>query len=316
MDLTGKRLAVIGGAGLIGSHLVDQLLREPVSEIVIFDNFVRGTRENLKNVIDNPKVKVVEGSITETALIREILTGIDGVFLLASLWLGECVDEPRNAWEVNVMGTWNVLEACYEMGVKRVVYSSSASVYGNAVITPMTEDHPLQNRTTYGATKIANEQMFRAIYEQKKIPYIGLRYMNVYGPRMDYQGAYVSVIMKALDRIFAGKPPIVFGDGTQMYDFIFVDDVARANILGMMADCSDEFFNIGSGIGTTVNELVELLLELTGSDLKIEYHPQAQSFVTHRLGSVDKAKSMLGFQAGTPLLDGLRKVIEWRRSRL
>ncbi len=315
MELTGKRLVVIGGAGLIGSHLVEQLLREPVSEIVIFDNFVRGTRENLKNVIDNPKIKVVEGSITDTGLTREILTGIDGVFLLASLWLGECVDDPRNAWEVNVMGTWNVLEACYEMGVKRIVYSSSASVYGNAVITPMTEDHPFQNRTTYGATKIANEQMFRAIYEQKKIPYIGLRYMNVYGPRMDYHGAYVSVIMKALDRIFAGKPPIVFGDGTQMYDFVFVEDVARANILGMKADCTDEFFNIGSGIGTTVNELVELLLELTGSDLKIEYHPQAQSFVTHRLGSVDKAKSMLSFQADTPLLDGLRRVIEWRRSR-
>lgn len=315
MELTGKRLAVIGGAGLIGSHLVDQLLREPVSEIVIFDNFVRGTRENLKNVIGNPKVKVIEGSITDSGLTREVLTGIDGVFLLASLWLGECVDDPRNAWEVNVMGTWNVLEACYEMGVKRIVYSSSASVYGNAVVTPMTEDHPLLNRTTYGATKIANEQMFRSIYEQKKIPFIGLRYMNVYGPRMDYQGAYVSVIMKALDRVFAGKPPVVFGDGTQMYDFIFVEDVARANILGMKADCTDEFFNIGSGIGTTVNELVELLLELTGSDLKIEYHPQAQSFVTHRLGSVDKARSMLGFQASTPLLDGLRRVVEWRRSR-
>lgn len=315
MELTGKRLAVIGGAGLIGSHLVDQLSSEPVSEIIVLDNFVRGTRENLKNVIGNPKVKIVEGSITDSGFIREILKGIDGVFLLASLWLGECVDDPRNAWEVNVMGTWNVLEACYEMGVKRVVYSSSASVYGNAVVTPMTEEHPLQNRTTYGATKIANEQMFRAIYEQKKISYIGLRYMNVYGPRMDYQGAYVSVIMKALDRIFAGKPPIVFGDGTQMYDFVFVEDVAQANILGMKADCVDEFFNIGSGIGTTVNELVELLLELAGSDLKIEYHPQAQSFVTHRLGSVDKAKTMLGFQADTPLLDGLRKVVEWRRSR-
>lgn len=316
MELTGSRLAVIGGAGLIGSHLLDQLVLEPVSEIVVFDNFVRGTRENLKNVIGNPKVRIVEGSITDPGLIREILKDVDGVFLLASLWLGECVDDPRSAWEVNVMGTWNVLQTCYEMGVKRVVYSSSASVYGNAVVTPMTEEHPLHNRNTYGATKIANEQMFRAIYEQKELSYIGLRYMNVYGPRMDYHGTYVSVIMKALDRIFAGSPPLVFGDGSQMYDFIYVEDVARANILGMKADCADEFFNVGSGIGTTINELVAILLELTGSDLKPEYLPTAQSFVTHRLGSVEKAKSMLGFQANTPLLEGLRKVIEWRRSRL
>lgn len=309
MELTESRLAVIGGAGLIGSHLLDKLVLEPVSEIIVFDNFVRGTRENLENVIGHPKVKIIEGSITDTTLVRKVLKGVNGVFLLASLWLGECVDAPRAAWEVNVMGTWNVLEACCDLGVKRIVYSSSASVYGNAVLTPMTEDHPLQNRTTYGATKIANEQMFRAMYEQKKIPYVGLRYMNVFGPRMDYQGAYVSVIMKALDRIFAGFPPVIYGDGSQMYDFVFVEDVARANILGMKAESVDEFFNIGSGVGTTINELVDLLLELTGSDLKPEYHSLAQSFVTHRIGSTEKAKSMLGFQAEMPLDEGDRKSV-------
>ena len=189
------------------------------------------------------------------------------MFQLASLWLGECVNDPRSAWEVNTLGTWNVVEACREAGVKRIVYSSSASVYGNAVVTPMTEDHPFNNRTTYGATKIANEQMLRAIYEQHKLPYIGMRYMNIYGPRMDYEGTYVSVIMKVLDRIFAGERPVVFGDGSQIYDFIHVADVARANILGMQADCADENFNIGMGLGTSINELVQLLLELTGSPL-------------------------------------------------
>jgi UDP-glucose 4-epimerase len=253
--------------------------------------------------------------MTDRAALKKLLESVDGVFLLASLWLGECVKEPRTAWEVNTLGTWNVIEAAREAGVKRVVYSSSASVYGNALVTPMTEEHAFNNRTTYGATKIANEQMFRAIYEQHKFPYVGYRYMNIYGPRMDYHGTYVSVIMKVLDRIFAGQRPQIYGDGSQTYDFVYVGDVARANVLGMKADCADEFFNIGCGVGTTINELVEHLLKLTNSTLTPEYLPQAQSFVTHRIGSTDKAKRLLGFEASTPLLDGLRRVVEWRKAQ-
>lgn len=315
MDLTNTRLMLIGGAGLVGSHIVDQLVDEPVSEIVVFDNFVRGTRENLAAASSSPKVRIVEGSMLDRDLLARELKGIDGVFLLASLWLGECVNDPRSAWEVNTLGTWNVVEACLAAGVERLVYSSSASVYGNAVVTPMTEEHPFNNRTTYGATKIANEQMLRAMYEQHKLPYIGLRYMNIYGPRMDYAGTYVSVIMKVLDRIFAGERPIVFGDGSQVYDFIHVRDAARANILGMKADCADELFNIGMGVGTSINELVQILLELTGSTLEIEYRPEAQSFVTHRIGSTEKAERLLGFRAQVPLREGLRSVVEWRLAR-
>ena len=313
MDLTDRRIVVIGGAGLIGSYIVDQLTLEPVKEILVFDNFVRGTRANLAQAITNPKVRVMEASIADRDAVRRGLDGADGVFLLASLWLGECVSEPRIAWEVNTMGTWNVVEACRDLGVKRVVYSSSASVYGNALSTPMTEGHSFNNRTTYGATKIACEQMFRAIHEQDRLPYIGLRYMNIYGPRMDYRGTYVSVIMKVLDRILAGQPPIIFGDGTQTYDFIYVEDAARANLLGMKAECIDEFFNVGSGVGTTINELVGILLELFGSDLKPEYRSQAQSFVTHRVGSTEKAQQLLGFTTTTSLAEGLRRVVEWRR---
>lgn len=312
MNLDGTRIMLIGGAGLVGSHIVDQLVDEPVSEIVVFDNFVRGTRENLAKAMTSSKVRVVDGSITDRDRLRRELDGIDGVFLLASLWLGECVNDPRSAWEVNTLGTWNVVEACLSAGIKRIVYSSSASVYGNALVTPMTEDHPFNNRTTYGATKIANEQMLRAIYDQHKLPYIGMRYMNIYGPRMDYEGTYVSVIMKVLDRIFAGQRPVVFGDGSQVYDFIHVHDVARANILGMRADCADENFNIGMGIGTSINELVGMLLELTESTLEIEYRPEAQSFVTHRIGSTEKAERLLGFRAGLPLREGLKSVVEWR----
>src|SRR5439155_16882799 len=181
---------------------------------VVLDNFVRGTRGNLELVRRHPKVRVVEGSMTERQTLERELAGVDGVFLLASLWLGECVSEPRSAWEVNTLGTWNVVEACLGARVRRIVYSSSASVYGNALVTPMTEDHPFNNRTTYGATKIANEQMLRAVFEQHRLPYVGHRYMNVYGPRMDYEGTYVSVIIKVLDRIFAGEAPVIFGDGS------------------------------------------------------------------------------------------------------
>jgi UDP-glucose 4-epimerase len=315
MNLAGSRVILIGGAGLVGSHIVDELVAEPVSEIVVFDNFVRGTRVNLAEAMKSPNVRVVEGSITDRDALRRMLDGIDGVFLLASLWLGECVNDPRAAWEINTLGTWNVIEACRAAGVKRIVFSSSASVYGNALITPMTEEHPFNNRTTYGATKIANEQMLRAMYEQHGLPYIGLRYMNIYGPRMDYQGTYVSVIMKVLDRIFAGQRPLVFGDGSQVYDFIHVRDAARANILGMQADCADEHFNVGMGVGTSINELVQLLLELTGSSLEIEYRAEAQSFVTHRIGSVDKAERLLDFRAAIPLREGLRSVVEWRMAQ-
>ena len=315
MELQGKRIILIGGAGLVGSHIVDQLVDEPVAEIVVFDNFLRGSRANLAAAMQSPKLRVIEGSMTDRAALRQAMAGMDGVFLLSSLWLGECVSDPRAAWETNTIGTWNVVEACLEAGVKRIVYSSSASVYGNALFTPMTEDHPFNNRTTYGATKIANEQMLRAIYEQHKLPYIGMRYMNIYGPRMDYHGTYVSVIMKVLDRIFAGERPVIFGDGTQVYDFIHVADIARANILGMKAECADENFNIGMGIGTTIRELVEILLQLTGSSLQPEFRREAQSFVTERIGSVDKAQRLLNFTATIPLREGLQSVVDWRMAQ-
>ena len=312
MQLNGTRIAVIGGAGFVGSHIVDQLLAEPVEQIIVYDNFVRGTRQNLEQAAQDSRVKVVDASITDNDRLRRELEGVDGVFLLAALWLGECVDDPRAAVNVNILGTYNVIEACRDLGIQRVVYSSSASVYGDALTTPMTEEHPFNNRTMYGATKIAGEQMFRAIYEQHKLPYIGYRYMNIYGPRMDYRGTYVSVIMRVLDRLAEGKAPIIFGDGSQSYDFVYVTDIARANILGMQADVTDEFFNIGKGVRTSINELVDAILELTGSSLTPEYKPQEKMFVQHRIGSTEKAERLLGFKAKVPLIDGLREVINWR----
>jgi len=313
MDIAGSRIMVIGGAGLLGSHITDQLTEENVSEIIVLDNFVRGTRNNLEQALQCPRVKVIEGDITNLAQLREAMEGIDYVFHLAALWLHQCVENPRDCLAVNVVGTYNVVETCQQMGVKKVIYSSSASVYGDAISIPMTEEHPFNNRTLYGASKIAGEQFFRAFNEMYGLNYVGHRYMNIYGSRMDYRGAYVSVIMKVLDRIDQGLPPIIFGDGSQSYDFVYVEDVAQANILSLKSNVSDEFFNIGMGVKTSINELVHILLEITGSDLQPEYRPQEQMFVTHRVGSTEKAERMFGFRARVPLEEGLRSVVEWRR---
>lgn len=312
-DLTDGKILVTGGAGFVGSHVVEHLLERPVKQIVVLDNFVRGTRENIAEASRDDRVQIVDGSVTDVDLLRALMDGCDYVLHLAALWLHECVHEPRKALDVNVSGTYNVAEAARDLGVRKVVYSSSASVYGDALAIPMTEEHPFNNRTMYGATKIAGEQFFRSFHEQNGLDWVGLRYMNIYGPRMDYLGTYVSVIMKVLDRIDAGEPPVIFGDGSQTYDFVHVDDVARANVLALETSATDELFNVGMGVKTTINELVALLLKITGSDLGVEYRPQEQMFVTHRVGSTEKAERLLGFRATVPLEEGLRSVVEWRR---
>jgi UDP-glucose 4-epimerase len=244
------------------------------------------------------------------------MESVDYVFHLAALWLLQCVDYPRAAFEVNIGGTFNVIEACVKNKVKKLIFSSSASVYGNALYVPMTEEHPFNNRTFYGATKIAGEQMCRAFNERYGLDYVGLRYMNVYGPRADYKSVYTMVIMKILDRIDEGKPPIIYGDGSQSYDFIYVKDAARANICALESERTDEFYNIGSGVRTTIKELCELLLELTDADLEIQYEPQGRTFVTHRVGSTEKAEKELGFRATVTLRDGLKELISWRKAKI
>jgi UDP-glucose 4-epimerase len=315
MDIRGKKLVVIGGAGLIGSHTIDALTREDVGEIVVYDNFVRGSSENLASALADDRVKTFEagGDICQTDILTAALTGADGVFHFAALWLLQCHEYPRAAFDVNIRGTFNVLEACIAAGVERLVYSSSASVYGDAVEEPMTEDHPFNFNNFYGATKVAGEAMARALHARYGLDYVGLRYMNVYGPRQDYHGAYIAVIMKMLDAIDRGEPVVLFGDGSQAYDFVYVGDCAEANVCAMKASATDRFYNVGTGIRTSLQELAELVLKVTGSDVGIRYEPAGLTFVKNRIGSPDRAADELGFRATVPLEDGLRSLIEWRR---
>lgn len=317
MNISGKRLLVIGGAGLIGSHTVDALTKEDVGEIIVYDNFVRGTTENLAVALKDPRVKIFDigGDVCQTDILDAAMKGLDGVFHLAALWLLQCHEFPRSAFDVNIRGTFNVLEACMRNNVKRLIYSSSASVYGDAVREPMDEDHPFNNKNFYGATKIAGEAMARAFYHRYGLPFVGLRYMNVYGPRQDYQGAYIAVIMKMLDAIDRGEGPTILGDGSEAFDFVAVEDCARANVHAMKAETVDRFYNVGTGTRTSLKELAELLIELTGCRRPINFAPRSQAtLVRNRIGCPRRASEEIGFRAQIRLKEGLRHLIEWRKA--
>src|SRR5579862_9998120 len=313
MELNGKKLVVIGGAGLIGSHTVDQLLKHDVKEILIYDNFARGRSENLADALRDTRVKIfdVGGDIMQTDILEAALAGADGVFHLAALWLLQCHEFPRSAFDVNIRGTFNVMEACVKSRIGRLVYSSSASVYGDAVEEPMTEDHPFNNRNFYGATKIAGEAMLRAFHYRYGLDFVGLRYMNVYGPRQDYRGAYIAVIMKMLDAIDQGKGPTILGDGSEAFDFIAVEDCGVANVCAMRAETVDRFYNVGTGRRTSLRTLAEMLLKLTGCKLPINYAPRSQAtLVRNRIGCPKRASAEIGFTASIDLEEGLRRLID------
>ncbi|WP_447968619.1 NAD-dependent epimerase/dehydratase family protein [Nitrospira sp. M1] len=319
MDLKGKKFLVIGGAGFIGSHLIDQLLKEDIGQVVIYDNFVRGSLENLDEALRDPRVKIHEvgGDVCQTDILGSAMKGIDGVFHLAALWLLQCHDYPRAAFDVNIRGTFNVLEACVKNNIARLAYSSSASVYGDAVEEPMTEDHPFNNKNFYGATKIAGEAMMRSFHYRYGLHTVGLRYMNVYGPRQDYLGAYIAVIMKMLDAIDKGQGPTILGDGTEAFDFIAVEDCARANICAMKSEVVDRFYNVGTGKRTSLKELAEMIVMLTDCKFSISYAPRSQAtLVRNRIGSPKRAKAEIGFSSEVDLEQGLRGLIDWRKKHM
>ncbi|MGA9267413.1 MAG: NAD-dependent epimerase/dehydratase family protein [Rhodomicrobium sp.] len=315
MNLAGQKFVVIGGGGLIGSHTAEALTREDVGEVLIYDNFVRGSRDNLRGALKDPRVKIydVGGDILQSDILEAALDGADGVFHFAALWLLQCHEFPRSAFDVNVRGAFNVMDACVKKNVKRLVYSSSASVYGDAVTEPMDEDHPFNNKNFYGATKICGEAMLRAYHHRYGLDYVGLRYMNVYGPRQDYRGAYIAVIMKMLDAIDQGKGPTVLGDGSEAFDFVAVEDCAAANVCAMKASTTDRFYNVGTGKRTSLSELASLLIEITGCRKPVNYAPRSQAtLVRNRIGCPKRAAAEIGFTAEIGLREGLEHVIQWR----
>ena len=315
LNLRNARILVTGGAGLIGSHIVDRLVNESPAEIVVLDNFVRGRRENLAQAMPSGKVTIVEGDIRDKQLVAEAMQGIDVVFHQAAIRITQCAEEPALAMDVLVNGTFIVLDAARQAGVRKVVAASSASVYGLADRFPTDEQHhPYNNRTLYGSAKAFNEGLLRSFNEMFGLEYVALRYFNVYGPRMDIYGAYTEVFIRWMENIEAGRPPMIFGDGTQTMDFIFADDIARANILAARAPVSDVVYNIASGSEFSLNECAELLLGVMKSNLKVEYgEARKVNGVTRRLASTWRAEQEIGFQAVVPFEVGLSRLVDWWR---
>ena len=314
--ISGKRMLVTGGAGTIGSTLVDRLVEREAEEIVVLDNFVRGRRQNLDWAVENGNVTVVDGDVRDRALVEELTAEMDLVFHQAAIRITQCAEEPRLALEVLVDGTFNVVDAAANAGVSRLVVASSASVYGLATEFPTTElQHPYANDTLYGAAKTFNEGLLRSYHAMSGLDYVALRYFNVYGPRMDVYGVYTEVLVRWMERIVEGKPPLIFGDGSQTMDFVCVPDIARANVLAAEADVTDAVFNIASGVETSLQELAETLLQVMGSDLSIEYGPErAVNGVTRRLADTSAARDALGFSAEIDLEQGLRELVDWWRA--
>jgi UDP-glucose 4-epimerase len=313
MNLSGSRILVTGGAGLIGSHIVDELVKEGAI-VRVFDSFVRGKMEHLDRARANGRVEVVEGDLRDREALRNAVRDIECVFHQAASWLRICQEDPRLSLDVNIVGTFNLLEACVDARVKKVVGASSSSVYGEGLYLPADENHPFNNDLFYGAAKIANEQHYRAFYKKYGLDFVAFRYLNVYGPRQPYEAAYMDVIMHFLNRIDAEQPPVVRGDGSATVDLVYVEDVARANVMAMKSGVTNEFFNVASGKETTLKDLAHLLIRLRGKDGKLE--PEFQmidsGMVTRRCGDPAKAREMLGFVATTPVEEGMRRVIGWR----
>jgi UDP-glucose 4-epimerase len=315
-SLRGSRALVTGGAGTIGSHLVDQLVEAGAAEIIVLDNFVRGRRANLAHALSSGSVRLVDGDIRDRRLLSQLTRGIDVVFHQAAIRITQCAEEPRLAVEVLVDGTFNVLEAAATAGVGKVVAASSASVYGLAESFPTSESHhPYANDTLYGAAKTFNEGLLRSFHAMNDLDYVALRYFNVYGPRMDVHGLYTEVLVRWMERISEGVPPVIFGDGSQTMDFVFVEDIARANILAATADVTDDVFNVASGVETSLAGLARELLGVMGSDLSVEFGPErAVNKVSRRLADTSQARDQLGFEARVDLREGLTRLVDWWRA--
>jgi UDP-glucose 4-epimerase len=314
MQIDGKSILVTGGCGLVGSTTIDLLLRDyNPGSVVILDNLTRGTLANVEDALRDSRVNLIRGDIRDVATVAAATAGMDAVIHMATLRVTACAAEPREALTVMCDGSFNVLEAAHAAGVRKVVTASSASLYGLADAFPTAETHhPYNNRTWYGATKVMLEGLLRSFNDMYGLPYVALRYFNVYGPRMDIHGTYTEVLIRWMEQVAAGQPPLILGDGSQTMDFVYVEDVARANILALQSDVQDDVFNIASGTETTLNELAADVLRVMGSDLTPVYGPERKvNPVPRRLADVRKAQRVLGFRAQVGLDEGLPRLVRW-----
>ncbi len=311
--MRNQRVLITGGAGLVGSHIADLVALEKPREIIILDNFVRGRRDNLSTAIAGGSVNIIEGDIRDRALLAKTFEGVDIVFHQAAIRITQCAEDPRLAFDVLAEGTFNVLEAAVKAGVSKVVAASSASVLGLAESFPTTEaHHPYNNRTIYGAAKTFNEGLLRSFADMYGLRYVALRYFNVYGPRMDVYGAYTEVLIRWMERLAAGMPPVVHGDGSQTMDFVDARDIARANLLAAKSDVTDEVFNVASGREISLLELAQMLSSIMGVSLEPEHkEARAVNGVTRRLADISKAEKLLGFKAEISMEQGLRDLVAW-----
>jgi UDP-glucose 4-epimerase len=319
-EIRDKKVLITGGAGFIGSFIADQLIAEDVGQVVILDNFVRGSRENISRALSSGRAALVEGDITDRDLLDYLFQDVDYCFHMAAHRINHCVAEPRLALEVMFDGTFNVIEACVNHNVKKIVAASSASIYGTADTFPTMEDHhPYNNHTLYGVAKVANEGMLRAFHDMNGLKYNAMRYFNVYGPRMDVNGRYTEVLIRWYTMIKEKKAPVIYGDGKQTMDFVYVEDVARANLLALKTDVNDEVFNVGYGVETSLKGLCEALLDAIGSDLRPQYvsvpEERKKVEVARRLADTRKSRELLGFSAKISLREGLKNLLNWLDSR-
>ncbi len=314
MDIRHSNILVTGGCGLVGSTTIDLLLQDyDPGQIVILDNMSRGTLKNIEKSLSDPRVSLVHGDIRDVELVRSVTQGMDAVIHMAALRITACAAEPREAMGVMCDGSFNVVEAAQLAGIKKIVAASSASIYGLAESFPTLEaHHPYNNRTFYGVSKVMLEGLLRSYNDMYGLQYVALRYFNVYGPRMDIHGKYTEVLIRWMEKIAAGQQPLILGDGKQTMDFVYIDDIARSNILALQSDASDDVFNIASGQETSLNDLAVALLKVMGSELKPEYGPERTvNSVSRRLAATTKAEQVLGFKAMVSLEEGLANLVEW-----
>ena len=314
MQIDGAKILITGGAGLIGSSTIDQLLKDySPSQLVILDNLVRGSLSNIEHTLKDPRVTLVRGDIRHADTVRRAMEGMDAVIHMAALRITACAADPREAMHVMCDGSFNVVDAARQAGVKKVVAASSASIYGLADSFPTREDHhPYNNQTWYGVAKVMLEGLLRSYRSMNGLPYVALRYFNVYGPRMDLHGKYTEVLIRWMQRIDAGLPPIILGDGKQTMDFVYIDDVARSNVLALASDVEDDVFNVASGVETSLNDLAAALLKVMGADMTPDYGPERSvNPVSRRLADTSKAEHLLGFKAQTSLENGLARLVDW-----